>query len=163
MERYMLRVEEEEEATGDANSNSSDGSADVVDGGYRRRKEAVSGASRRPVLDEATRRELNERFVAEETARAAAADADPAGAEAKMRATREALPIAKIRTELCEALRTNRVVVVSGGTGSGKSTQCPQYILEDAIARGLGPDTRIIVTQPRRIAAVSVAERVAAA
>ena len=161
MERYMLRVEEEEEATGDANSNSSDGSADVVDGGYRRRKEAVSGASRRPVLDEATRRELNERFVAEETARAAAADADPAGAEAKMRATREALPIAKIRTELCEALRTNRVVVVSGGTGSGKSTQCPQYILEDAVARGVGPDTRIIVTQPRRIAAVSVAERVA--
>ena len=43
-----------------------------------------------------------------------------------------------------------------------KSTQCPQYILEDAIANGRGANTRIVVTQPRRIAAISVAERVAA-
>ena len=165
MERYMLRAEEEEEAITDANSNSNSSggtAADAVDGGYRRRKEATSGApARRPVLDEATRREVNERFVAEEAARAMAADADPDSPEAKMRETRDALPIAKIKAELCEALRTSPVVVVSGGTGSGKSTQCPQYILEDAIKRGVGPDTRIIVTQPRRIAAVSVAERVA--
>ena len=64
--------------------------------------------------------------------------------------------------ELTQALRESSVVVVSGGTGSGKSTQCPQYILEDAIERGVGPRTRIVVTQPRRIAAVSVADRVAA-
>ena len=169
MERYMLRAEEEEEAISDVNADdasstpSSGGTADAVDGGYRRRKEArPSGAARRrPALDEATRREVNERFVAEEAARALAADADPGSSEAKMRAIRDALPIAKIRDSLCEALRTSPVVVVSGGTGSGKSTQCPQYILEDAIARGVGPETRIIVTQPRRIAAVSVAERVA--
>ena len=78
-----------------------------------------------------------------------------------MRETRRALPIVKIKDALTEALRTNQVVVVSGGTGSGKSTQCPQYILESAIANGLGPETRIVVTQPRRIAAVSVAQRVA--
>ena len=43
----------------------------------------------------------------------------------------------------------------------GKSTQCPQYILEDAISDGRGAATRIVVTQPRRIAAISVAERIA--
>ena len=43
----------------------------------------------------------------------------------------------------------------------GKSTQCPQYILEDAIVNCKGSDTRIVVTQPRRIAAISVAERIA--
>jgi HrpA-like RNA helicase len=42
------------------------------------------------------------------------------------------------------------------------STQCPQYVLEDALINGKGADTRIIVTQPRKIAAISVAERVAA-
>jgi ATP-dependent RNA helicase DHX36 len=46
-------------------------------------------------------------------------------------------------------------------TGSGKSTQCPQYILDDAIANGKGAETRIVATQPRRIAAISVAERIA--
>lgn len=44
-----------------------------------------------------------------------------------------------------------------------KSTQCPQYILEHAIHdRQNGAETKILVTQPRRIAAISVAERVAA-
>jgi HrpA-like RNA helicase len=86
---------------------------------------------------------------------------NPDGKQGKMKATREALPITKIREDLLLALRTEQVVVVSGGTGSGKSTQCPQYILEDAILSGHGASTKIIVTQPRKIAAVSVAERVA--
>ena len=49
-----------------------------------------------------------------------------------------------------------------GETGCGKTTQLPQYILEDALDRGRGACTNIIVTQPRRVAATSVAERVAA-
>mmetsp|Transcript_33026 Transcript_33026/g.69511 ORF Transcript_33026/g.69511 Transcript_33026/m.69511 type:complete len:1352 (-) Transcript_33026:200-4255(-) len=81
--------------------------------------------------------------------------------QGKMKASREALPITKIREDLLKALQTEQVVVVSGGTGSGKSTQVPQYILEDAILSGHGANTEIIVTQPRRIAATSVAERVA--
>jgi len=41
------------------------------------------------------------------------------------------------------------VVIVSGETGSGKTTQVPQFILEDAIASGRGTRTRIICTQAR--------------
>lgn len=48
-----------------------------------------------------------------------------------------------------------------GETGCGKTTQLPQFILEDAIASGLGPATNIVCTQPRRISAISVAKRVA--
>ena len=46
-------------------------------------------------------------------------------------------------------------------TGCGKSTQVPQYILEDAIAAGQGSLCNIICTQPRRISAVGVSTRVA--
>lgn len=45
--------------------------------------------------------------------------------------------------------------------GSGKTTQCSSYILEQALLDGLGDHTNLICTQPRRIAAISVAERVA--
>lgn len=50
---------------------------------------------------------------------------------------------------------------MSGETGCGKTTQLPQMLLEAAIARGAGPDTSIVCTQPRRISAVSIAQRVA--
>jgi hypothetical protein len=78
----------------------------------------------------------------------------------KMETARAALPIHNIRNDLINKLKTSQVIVVSGGTGSGKSTQCPQYILEDALSKGEGSKTKILVTQPRRIAAISVSERV---
>jgi ATP-dependent RNA helicase DHX36 len=52
-----------------------------------------------------------------------------------------------------------QVVIVSGETGCGKTTQLPQFVLEDADANGM--QCNIICTQPRRISAVSVAARVA--
>jgi len=55
-----------------------------------------------------------------------------------------------------------QVLVVSGETGCGKTTQLPQYVLESEIDAGRGATCNIICTQPRRISAVSVAERVAA-
>ena len=98
----------------------------------------------------------------EERKRERLAAQHPDGKQAAMRALREALPIGQIREPLLRALQVGQVAVVSGGTGSGKSTQCPQYILEDAILNLNGAQTEIIVTQPRKIAAVSVAQRVAA-
>uniref|UniRef100_A0A2N9HTV7 RNA helicase n=1 Tax=Fagus sylvatica TaxID=28930 RepID=A0A2N9HTV7_FAGSY len=56
----------------------------------------------------------------------------------------------------------NFVIVVSGETGCGKTTQLPQYILESEIEAARGAVCNIICTQPRRISAMSVSERVAA-
>jgi len=54
------------------------------------------------------------------------------------------------------------VIVVSGETGCGKTTQIPQYVLESQIESGRGAFCNIICTQPRRISAMAVSERVSA-
>jgi hypothetical protein len=59
-------------------------------------------------------------------------------------------------------LRHAQVMLLSGETGCGKTTQVPQFILEEAIAGGRGGRVNILCTQPRRIAATGVATRVAA-
>ena len=70
---------------------------------------------------------------------------------------RESLPIFKYRDEIVEAVRDNQLLVVVGETGSGKTTQMTQYLAEEGFAvRG-----KIGCTQPRRVAAMSVAKRVA--
>ncbi|QGG95009.1 ATP-dependent RNA helicase HrpA [Actinomarinicola tropica] len=69
----------------------------------------------------------------------------------------EELPISQRRGDLLDALRDNQVVVVAGETGSGKSTQLPKLCLE----LGRGVEGLIAHTQPRRIAARSIAERMA--
>lgn len=70
----------------------------------------------------------------------------------------EDLPVSKRKDELVEAIKNHSCVIVCGSTGSGKSTQLPKI----AIEAGLGRTGRIGCTQPRRIAARSLAERVAA-
>ena len=67
------------------------------------------------------------------------------------------LPIAAYKNELVAAIKRSNCLVVVGETGSGKTTQLPQYIHEAGITAG-GP---VVVTQPRRVAAVTVAARVA--
>ncbi|KAJ3185164.1 DEAH-box ATP-dependent RNA helicase prp22 [Geranomyces variabilis] len=69
-------------------------------------------------------------------------------------AHRKALPIYTYREDLLESIQTYQVLVVVGDTGSGKTTQLPQYLLESI------PGVRICVTQPRRIAVISAARRV---
>ncbi|WP_127125415.1 DUF3418 domain-containing protein [Georgenia sp. SYP-B2076] len=69
----------------------------------------------------------------------------------------EQLPVSARRDEIAEAIRDNQVVIVSGETGSGKTTQIPKICLE--LGRGIAGT--IGHTQPRRIAARTVAERIA--
>ncbi|GAB2253881.1 hypothetical protein Droror1_Dr00021690 [Drosera rotundifolia] len=75
---------------------------------------------------------------------------------------REKLPAFKVKDDFLKAVARHQVVVVSGETGCGKTTQLPQFILEEEISSLHGADCNIICTQPRRIAAISVAARVSA-
>ncbi len=79
----------------------------------------------------------------------------------KMLEFRKKLPAFQMREELVRLIRDNQVVVISGETGCGKTTQVPQFVLDDVIERGLGNRSRVVCTQPRRISAISIAERVA--
>ncbi|XP_060088403.1 ATP-dependent RNA helicase A isoform X1 [Heteronotia binoei] len=74
---------------------------------------------------------------------------------------RDTLPVKKFEREILEAIHQNSVVIIRGATGCGKTTQVPQYILDEFIYSGRAAECNIVVTQPRRISAVSVAERVA--
>ncbi|WOL09953.1 DExH-box ATP-dependent RNA helicase DExH1 isoform X1 [Canna indica] len=78
-----------------------------------------------------------------------------------MQAFREKLPAYKLKDEFLKAVANNQVLVVSGETGCGKTTQLPQFILEQEIEYLRGADCNIICTQPRRISAISVAARIA--
>jgi len=84
---------------------------------------------------------------------------DPASE--KMRSMRATLPIYTRSNELLSHISNNDVTICMAATGSGKTTQVPQLILDDYIDRGQGAHCNIICTQPRRLAALSVADRVA--
>ncbi|KAI1382329.1 P-loop containing nucleoside triphosphate hydrolase protein [Hypoxylon crocopeplum] len=74
-----------------------------------------------------------------------------------LREQREFLPAFAVREDLLRVIRDNQVVIVVGETGSGKTTQLTQFLYED----GYGKTGMIGCTQPRRVAAMSVAKRVA--
>jgi len=70
------------------------------------------------------------------------------------------LPVYNFKNEILSAIDKNSVIIVRGATGCGKTTQIPQYILEKHLESNRGAFCNIICTQPRRISAVSVSERV---
>ena len=75
----------------------------------------------------------------------------------KILADRKTLPIYHYREQLLQAVRDYQILIIVGETGSGKTTQIPQYLHEDGYtAKGM----KIGCTQPRRVAAMSVAARV---
>lgn len=87
----------------------------------------------------------------------AVAEAQPAAGTAAPSAE---LPVRQQERLIVEAVRGSTVVVVTGETGSGKTTQLPQMLLDAPGLLGEDKGT-IAVTQPRRVAAISVARRVA--
>jgi pre-mRNA-splicing factor ATP-dependent RNA helicase DHX16 len=77
---------------------------------------------------------------------------------ASIEAVRKALPVYAYRDELVQAIKDHQILIVVGETGSGKTTQIPQFLYEEDFAK----DGKVIgCTQPRRVAAMSVAARVA--
>ncbi|CAG8598124.1 15544_t:CDS:10 [Dentiscutata erythropus] len=75
----------------------------------------------------------------------------------RLKEFRKELPIWKEREKLVQTVKENETIIVIGEMGSGKSTQTPQFLLE----AGLISNGAIALTQPRRVAAISLAKRVA--
>jgi len=73
--------------------------------------------------------------------------------------TRKALPAWQAKKQIIDLVTEYQVLVLQGDTGSGKTTQVPQFLMESALIQET--DKCIACTQPRRVAAMSVADRVA--
>ena len=71
------------------------------------------------------------------------------------------LPVLEHRVKILDLVNRHRVVCIEGETGCGKSTKIPQFILDQALSSDPPSDCKILVTQPRRVAAIKLAERVA--
>jgi pre-mRNA-splicing factor ATP-dependent RNA helicase DHX15/PRP43 len=72
----------------------------------------------------------------------------------KLLKKRMSLPVWSSRKQILELVEKNRIVIIQGETGSGKTTQIPQFLLDAGYYGG------IVCTQPRRVAAMSIAKRV---
>jgi ATP-dependent RNA helicase DHX57 len=73
---------------------------------------------------------------------------------------RRSLPAWEMKDAIIDTVNAHQVTIISGETGSGKSTQSAQFILDDLYSKGLGDAAKIICTQPRRISALGLADRV---
>ncbi len=80
----------------------------------------------------------------------------PSASREQLLEERKRLPLWSAREKLIERVREHRTLIVVGETGSGKTTQIPQFLYEAGFAKA----GRIACTQPRRVAACTVAKRV---
>lgn len=78
----------------------------------------------------------------------------------QMLSQRQKLPAWQVRENVVQTVTQNQVTIIAGETGSGKSTQSVQFILDDLYSKGYGRAANIICTQPRRISALGLADRV---
>lgn len=99
---------------------------------------------------------LSKRILADWTAKQDTAQ------QQQMLESRRNLPAWKMQSDIVSSVKTNQVTIISGETGSGKSTQSVQFVLDDLIKRHFGEQANIICTQPRRISALGLADRVSA-
>ncbi|EDQ91760.1 uncharacterized protein MONBRDRAFT_22888 [Monosiga brevicollis MX1] len=113
----------------------------------RQGKKGRSKGSAMPALRDNTG--VNAKLQASETALVAK------NAYQKMLGKRQKLPSYKERAEILRL-----TVIIAGETGCGKTTQVPQFILEDLLASGNGSACHIYCTQPRRLSAIAIAQRV---
>uniref|UniRef100_UPI0037E81DAC ATP-dependent RNA helicase DHX30 n=1 Tax=Semicossyphus pulcher TaxID=241346 RepID=UPI0037E81DAC len=137
--REVQNLWEEEEARGQQTVNQEEEEEDLL-------TDAITGKPYRP-LSEREARQLNT-YLQEEWERA-----NPG--------LSVALPVDDHRQRVVSTVQSNRVVVIDGETGCGKTTRIPRFLLEECVRGGEGAECNILVTQPRRISAVSVAHRVA--
>jgi len=136
---------------GDSESSSSSETSDSEDGrgdGKKKKRKSKKIANR----SSKDSRNAEKQMLEEKKADALLSERD---AMAKNRAS---LPIYPYRQDLIDAVEDHQVVVIVGETGSGKTTQIPQYMWEAGFAK---EGQRIGCTQPRRVAAMSVSARVA--
>ncbi|XP_045038299.2 probable ATP-dependent RNA helicase DHX40 isoform X2 [Desmodus rotundus] len=114
---------------------------------------AVAGRAPRRQEEGARSREPQE----ERPSAVSIADREEKGCTSQEGGTTPTFPIQKQRKKLIQAVRDNSFLIVTGNTGSGKTTQLPKYLYE----AGFSQHGVIGVTQPRKVAAISVAQRVA--
>ena len=134
-------------------------SAQEASGGAAAAASAPAAAAKRePAVTAASEARLQQQG---DVLRAAFEQQQQSPAWLKMQPGRRKLPALAARDSLMQTIAASDVTVVAGGTGCGKSTQVPQFLLNEMLASGKGGSANIICTQPRRIAAVGVAERVA--
>uniref|UniRef100_A0AC35UC22 RNA helicase n=1 Tax=Rhabditophanes sp. KR3021 TaxID=114890 RepID=A0AC35UC22_9BILA len=79
----------------------------------------------------------------------------------KVESVRERLPVFNQKNEIIDACESNQVVLIKSNTGSGKSTQVAQFLLKHYLNLNKGAEFNAIITQPRRLSAISLAKRVA--
>eukprot|EP01062_Namystynia_karyoxenos_P063584 TRINITY_DN56393_c0_g1_i1.p1 TRINITY_DN56393_c0_g1~~TRINITY_DN56393_c0_g1_i1.p1 ORF type:complete len:1082 (+),score=324.40 TRINITY_DN56393_c0_g1_i1:79-3324(+) len=166
--RFVREQRERERACRDA-LDASGSMLDVVDKGEDVR--AMEREERRRVRREQQQRsrEENDRIAAAEARRSAqfgpssrSAPQTPEQRE-RLQLQRQSLPVYQSRTDLLRFVRENQIVVLIGDTGSGKTTQVAQYLYESGYCNpgGKGAEKKMVgCTQPRRVAAMSVAKRV---
>ena len=82
--------------------------------------------------------------------------------QVKIMDIRKKLPAWKLQEATVTAVHDHQITIIAGETGSGKSTQSVQFVLDDMIRCSLGATANIICTQPRRISAMGLADRVSA-